>query len=101
VGPDVLAAARETLGPGAERFFHRRTPEMWVSQGLDPAYGLRDGKMYFDLWQANRAQLLEAGLSEENIHVAGVCTMTRNDLFPSYRLEGASAGRFAAVIAKT
>lgn len=84
VGPDVLAAARETLGPGAERFFPRR-----------------DGKMYFDLWQANRAQLVEAGLSEENIHVAGICTITRNDLFPSYRLEGASAGRFLAVISKT
>jgi copper oxidase (laccase) domain-containing protein len=30
--------------------------------------------------------------------VAGVCTLCRNDLFPSHRREGEAAGRFAAVI---
>jgi polyphenol oxidase len=84
VGPDVVEAAMAGLGPGAARFLARR-----------------EGKTYFDLWAANRAQLLEAGLSEKNVHVAGVCTITRNDMFPSYRAEGERAGRFAAVIAKT
>jgi YfiH family protein len=81
VGPDVLEAALKGIGPEAAQFFHERS-----------------GKTYLDLWAANRSQLLSAGVREENVHVAGVCTITRNDLFPSYRVEGAKAGRFAAVI---
>jgi YfiH family protein len=81
VGPDVLEAAIGGIGPEARKFFHER-----------------GGKTYLDLWAANRDQLQSAGLREENVHVAGVCTITRNDLFPSYRVEGAKAGRFAAVI---
>jgi len=79
---DVLQRAVVGIGPGAERFFPRR-----------------DGKMYFDLWSANVDELVRAGLPFENVHVAGVCTICRNDVFPSYRVEGASAARFAAVIA--
>lgn len=54
----------------------------------------RDGRMYFDLWEANRALLMAAGLRAENIEVAGICTMTRTDLFYSYRREGAGCGHF-------
>jgi len=82
VGDDLLAAMSAGLGPAADRFV--------VSH---------DGKTCFDLWSANRAQLLDAGLAGHNIHVAGLCTICNNDLFPSYRAEGQSAGRFAAVIA--
>jgi len=81
VGPDVLAAAREGIGPDAEAFFHRR-----------------GGRTFFDLWAANRQQLLRAGLLEAGVHVAGVCTICRNDLFPSHRAEGGRAGRFLAMI---
>ena len=79
VGPDVVAQAR---GSGAELFLP-----------------VQDGKTCFDLWSANAHQLVRAGLSAPNVHVAGICTICRNDLFPSYRVEGAAAGRFAAVIA--
>lgn len=54
----------------------------------------RDGRMYFDLWEANRVQLIAAGLRAENIEVAGICTMSRTDLFYSYRREGAGCGHF-------
>jgi len=85
VGPEVRDAAVEALGPEAQRFF-RAQP---------------GGAFLFDLWQANRAELLGAGLAPENVHAAGVCTICRNDLFPSYRVEADSAGRFAAVIGRT
>ena len=81
VRQDVLDEATRALGPQAERFFPRR-----------------DGRMYMDLWSANRDQLRMCGLSDVNIHVAGVCTLCRNDLFPSHRREGDRAGRFLAVI---
>jgi hypothetical protein len=83
VGEDVLTNAKSLLGPPAEDFFQ-----------------CRDGKRYFDLWQSNVHQLLTAGLERPNIHLAGICTLCENECFPSYRLEGDSAGRFVAVIAK-
>lgn len=55
-------------------------------------------KPHFDLWRANRDQLQQAGVASENIHVAGLCTKTHADRFHSYRANGASAGRMAAVI---
>jgi len=51
---------------------------------------------YFDLWRISRWQLLNAGLIEENIEVAGICTRCRTDMFYSYRAEGIT-GRFATV----
>ena len=57
-------------------------------------------KFLLDLWAANRDQLVRAGVREQNIRVAGICTMKRNDLLPSHRLEGDRAGRFAAIIAR-
>jgi len=84
VGGEVLDAAVRGLGLGAERFFRARP----------------GGKFLFDLWLANRDQLLRAGLPRRNVHTAGLCTICRNDLFPSHRREGPSAGRFAAVIGR-
>ena len=81
VGEDVLAAAVAGRGPWVRRHFQ-----------------LRERKLYLDLWSANAAQLHNAGVREENIHIARVCTVCRNDLFPSYRKEGRAAARFAAVI---
>jgi YfiH family protein len=57
-----------------------------------------DNKLSFDLWQANREQLLTAGIPEENIYSSGVCTSCKVDHFFSYRKEKKVTGRFAAVI---
>lgn len=75
VREDVYAAAAAL--PERERLFPRR-----------------DGRMYFDLWEANRTQLVRAGLREESIEVAGLCTMTGGDVFYSFRREGAGCGHF-------
>jgi hypothetical protein len=50
-----------------------------------------------DLHAANRAILLEAGLSPQNIFASDLCTATRTDLFFSYRRER-ETGRMMAVI---
>ena len=83
VGEEVRATAVEGIGPHAEAFFR-----------LGPA-----GRPHFDLWHANSDALIRADVSPQSIHVSGVCTLCRNDLFPSHRREGDAAGRFAAVIA--
>jgi len=82
VGDEVRTACLQGIGPHAEAFF-RPGPR---------------GNNHLDLWQANVDALVRAGLQAPSIHVAGVCTLCRNDLFPSYRREGKAAGRFAAVI---
>ena len=82
VGEEVRVAAVEGIGPQAEAFF-RPGPS---------------GKDHFDLWSANVDALTRSGLGSQSIHVAGICTLCRNDVFPSHRREGNAAGRFAAVI---
>ena len=60
----------------------------------DAVFSVRGGRLFFDLWSANRAQLLAAGVRAENVETAGICTLCRNDLFYSYRIEGAGCGHF-------
>ena len=81
VGPEVRHQAVSQLGPQAETFF--------------TAHG---DKYLFNLWQANTHALQECGLRPDSIQCAGVCTLCHNDQFPSYRKEGADAGRFVAAI---
>ncbi|MDI3316396.1 MAG: peptidoglycan editing factor PgeF [Bacillota bacterium] len=55
------------------------------------------GRDHADLWEANRRALVEAGLREEAVHVAGLCTRCHPELFYSYRGEGRT-GRMVAAI---
>jgi len=57
----------------------------------------RDGdRMTFDLWSANRAQLVAAGIPESSVEIAGQCTICDNgQIFYSYRREGPGCGHFA------
>lgn len=80
VGEDVYAAAAGL--PQREKLFPRR-----------------NGRMYFDLWQANRLLLIESGVRPDHIELAGLCTMTRTDLFYSYRREGPGCGHFGLMAA--
>ncbi len=82
IGSDVVQLASAGLGLRAPQFLQKR-----------------EGKVYFDLWAANIDELMQAGVERENICSANLCTLCRNDLFPSHRMEGEQAGRFVAVIA--
>ena len=53
----------------------------------------RDGHARVDLQQANRDQLISAGVPADRIHTAPLCTMDRTDLFFSYRREKRLHGR--------
>jgi hypothetical protein len=84
VGDEVVAAARAHYGEDALPALFRR----------DPA----DGTAYFNLWEANRRDLLRAGLDPDHIAVAGLCTATRTDEFYSHRAERGRTGRFGALM---
>jgi len=51
-----------------------------------------------DLRRANRAQLLAAGLAQENIYVSDLCTACHTDLLFSYRKETDRSGRLLSAI---
>lgn len=88
---DLLAAVGPSLGPCCAEFIHyrRELPESaWVYQARPH---------YFDLWQWSRDQLRAAGVREDHIAVAGICTACRTEEFYSYRKEK-KTGRFGTVI---
>lgn len=57
-----------------------------------------DGKGYFNLWKANKTQLVQMGIPERNIEVAQICTRCNHTIFFSYRYQNTETGRFGAGI---
>lgn len=74
-----------------------------VEQGFDRGGELLtpagEGKWLLDLWQANRLELLKAGVLSKNITVAGLCTCCNPGMLFSYRAEAGVTGRLGGVIA--
>ena len=55
-------------------------------------------KIFLDLAEANRRQLLAAGLPAKNISDLAQCTLCHQDLFFSHRGEKGVTGRMMAVV---
>jgi polyphenol oxidase len=53
---------------------------------------------HLDLWAANKDQLLQSGVSENNIEVSEICTKCQQDKFFSSRAGKGITGRFVAGI---
>jgi len=81
VGPDVEEYVRAAFGKEAASLLHRH-------------YG---PKAHFDLWQANRLTLQQAGV--EQVEIAGLCTFCHSDDWFSHRGQKGKTGRFGALIA--
>jgi polyphenol oxidase len=56
------------------------------------------GKYILDLWRVNREILCRAGLLQENISIAGLCTICNPDIFYSHRVQGDERGSLAAMV---
>ncbi|MCL6635619.1 MAG: peptidoglycan editing factor PgeF [Peptococcaceae bacterium] len=92
IGPSIGPCCYEVDQALMKHFPDRFSANRAVAVSAGP------GKWFFNLWEANRLNLLEAGLKPENITVAGLCTACRNaDLF-SYRAQQGVCGRMAALI---
>ena len=86
VGSDVIDAFTSKFKDGASLFTTTR-----------PGHAL------VDLLKSNRDQLIAAGVREDRIHLAPLCTMCRTDLFFSYRREkslNGKVGRLMAVVGR-
>jgi YfiH family protein len=83
VGPEVVIKTKDVFGPHGD-FVEKRSA---------------DGSGYMDLWQANKYQLTQAGIKENNVELAEVCTCCDpSGLYFSHRGEKGKAGRFGAGI---
>lgn len=76
---------------------HRKYPLLFMNMRA-PGHGEPPSKLHLDLPEANRRQLLDAGVPEKWIHVSGLCTSCRNDLLFSHRAEHGRTGRMLAVV---
>jgi len=93
-GPSISAVRYEVGADVRHRF------EEGGFERLDRWFlpGTRTSHWQFDGWQATRDQLAAAGLSRDRVFIAALCTATHPEAFCSYRRDGSSAGRMAAVI---
>ncbi len=95
VGPSICAECYEVGSEVTARF---RTEFPYADARL--ISNVHGDKAHVDLKTACAVQLELCGLAPENIFITDSCTMCENDLFPSYRVEGARAGRLLSVVGK-
>ncbi|GAC1451699.1 MAG: peptidoglycan editing factor PgeF [Ktedonobacterales bacterium] len=83
-----------------ERF--RANPTAWATARFEERQdtGRADPtpRLYLDLWESNRGQLLAAGVAPDHIELAGICTGCHTDRFFSHRMEHGRTGRFGVAI---
>ena len=91
IGPCCYEVGESTYQAFRDAGHHASVLESWFEPR--PA-----GKFHLDLWRAGRDQLEGAGVMPDNVHVAELCTKTHADVFHSYRVDGAGAGRMIGVI---
>lgn len=74
-----------------------RYPMLFLTQRA-PGHSPIGPSLHLDLVEANRRQLLDAGLKPRAIHVVGGCTNCQTDMFFSHRASQGRAGRMMAVV---
>lgn len=79
VGDEVISAVHDAFDEGGSLLHERGGP-----------------RPYFDLPDANRRNLLRAGVQQ--VELSGLCTGCRTDLFYSHRVEKGRTGRFGVML---
>lgn len=94
IGPSICADCYEVGEEVAVKF-------MYVFSDNISAILLKNdkGRYQLNLWEANRRVLLDAGLSDEHIHISKVCTSCNHELLFSHRKTGGKRGSLAAFLA--
>lgn len=74
------------IGPGIGECCYEVGPEVAVQFG-------REGRAHISLSDANRTQLLEAGVTRQRIYTSNLCTMCLAGEFHSFRRDREASGR--------
>jgi YfiH family protein len=97
---DLTVAIGPSIGPCCYQV-DERVRDAFLSMTPDAAEWFMPegpGRWVLDLWRANIDQLLAAGVRQDAIHAARVCTKDHPDTCFSYRRDGPGAGRMVAAI---
>lgn len=105
VGEDVRSEFESQFAYGAELFrevygtdaVRTRYPLMFMTQRA-PGHSPIGPRLHVDLVEANRRQLLDAGLRANAIHVVAACTHCHPEMFFSHRGSRGRCGRMLSVI---
>ncbi len=105
VGEEVLSEFESQFSYGRELFrevddadvVRRKYPMLFLTQRA-PGHSPIGPSLHVDLIEANRRQLMDAGLSAESISVVGGCTQCHPELFYSHRGSHGRTGRMMAII---
>jgi polyphenol oxidase len=105
VGPEVRETFESQFGYGNELFretkerneIHEKYPLLFLTARA-PGHSELPQKIFVDLAEANRRQLLDAGVPAKNISDLKLCTACHLDLFFSHRAEKGVTGRMLAVV---
>lgn len=105
VGPEVRSVFEAQFNYGSELFretkerdeIHEKYPLLFLTARA-PGHSQLPKKIFLDLAEANRRQLIAAGLRSKNISDLGLCTLCRQDLFFSHRGEKGVTGRMMAAV---
>jgi len=79
IGADVILQVMQKFGDDSERVLKSH-----------------NGKIHFNLWEANRMLLERAGVGQ--VEISGVCTACNTEDYYSHRAERGRTGRFGALI---
>lgn len=105
VGPEVRSKFESQFGY-ANDLFHEveesnpvreKYPLLFLSARA-PGHSDLPKKIFLDLVEANRRQLIDAGVSPRNISTSPLCTACRSDLLFSCRAEKGVTGRMMGVV---
>jgi YfiH family protein len=105
VGEEVLTEFESQFSYGRELFrevydsdvVRKKYPMLFLTQRA-PGHSPIGPSLHVDLVEANRRQLLAAGLKPASIQVVSGCTQCHPELFFSHRASHGHAGRMMAVI---
>jgi len=87
-----------SIGPCCYEVGHEVINEVSRNLKVPDMIKTKNGKSFFDLWEANKRQLIGAGIPASNIEVSKICTHCNSDTFFSSRAGGGITGRFGAGI---
>ncbi len=104
VGPEVRTQFESQFEYGSKLFreveesdpVREKYPLLFLTARA-PGHSELPKKIFLDLVEANRRQLLAAGVAAKNISASPLCTACHTDLLFSYRAEKGVTGRMMAV----
>ena len=104
VGPELRNSFEAQFAYASQLFretkerneIHERYPLLFLTARA-PGHSDMPRQIFLDLAQANRRQLLDAGLLARNISDLGSCTSCNPELFFSHRAQKGKTGRMMAV----